>query len=103
MTNAHSMPPPARDDARRMSVEYQRHSGATCLDAAARLKENPISQPGHFVPAYRYPSIALLDCQSGRGVTGRIGLPVAARERDQQRKNHNAEHRLAHLKIPFSV
>jgi len=36
-------------------------------------------------------------------VTGRIGLAVAAHERDQGRKGDDAEHQMTHLEIPFTV
>jgi hypothetical protein len=55
------------------------------------------------MPGDRYLSISGRDRQPGRGIARRIGLPVAARERDQGRKGDGAEHQMTHLEIPFTV
>jgi hypothetical protein len=67
------------------------------------LKEDPISQPGLFIPGDRYPLLSGLDFEIAWSVTGRIGLPVAAHECGQGRKSYDAEHRAVHLEIPFTV
>jgi hypothetical protein len=91
------------NDAGRLSVENQRHSLGRCRNGAARLKEDPVSQPGLLIPGDRYLSISGLDLEIAWSVTGRIGLAVAAHERDQGRKSDDAEHPMTHLEIPFTV
>jgi hypothetical protein len=86
-----------------VSVENQGHSRGSRRDGAARLKEDPISQIGLLIPGNRYPALSWRDFEIAWSVTGRVGLPVAARDCDHRHKGDDAEHQMTHLEISFTV